>query len=107
MQKMSPHLMTDEPSRGWALVIRFAFVGCLLMLFGGLGIMLLPALKNLRNSDAIIAGLKSQEAVLQKTRAKLERTSVLLMGDKQFIEYKARDILDLKKPDEVVFRFQD
>ena len=88
-------------------MIRFAFVGCLLLLFGGLGIMLLPQLKSLRTTDTHIADLKSQEAALQKKKGKLDRTSILLLGDEHFIEYKARDILDLKKPDEVIFRFED
>lgn len=107
MKLLSSQEYTEEPSRFWALVIRFAFVGCLLLLFGGLGIMLLPQLKSLRTTDARIADLKSQEAILQKKKEKLDRTSILLLGDEHFIEYKARDILDLKKPDEVIFRFQD
>lgn len=107
MKSFSAQIHQDEPSRGWALVIRFAFVGCLLLAFGGLGIMLLPELKGLRVTDVQILDLKQQEQILQKTKDKLDRTSVLLSGDKQFIEYKARDVLDLKKPNEVIFRFQD
>ena len=107
MKLLSTQEYTEEPSRFWGLVIRFAFVGCLLLLFGGLGLMFLPQLKSLRTTDTHIAKLKTQEAALQKVRGKLERTSILLLGDEHYIEYKARDILDLKKPDEVIFRFQD
>ena len=107
MKLLSTQAYTEEPSRFWGLVIRFAFVGCLLLLFGGLGIMLLPELKSLRTTDARIADLKAQEITLQRTKDNLDRTSILLIGDEHFIEYKARDLLDLKKPDEVIFRFED
>jgi len=89
------------------LVIRFAFVGCLLLLFGGLGLMFLLQLKSLRTTGTHVANLKTQEAGLRKMRGKLERTSILLLGDEHYIEYKAGDILDLKKPDEVIFRSQN
>ena len=107
MKAPNAQVLTDEPSPGWALVIRFAFVGCLLILFGGLGIMLLPELKSLRTTDDRISALKVQEATLQASKEKLESTSVLLSNDQQFIEYKARDVLDLRKPNETIFRFKD
>lgn len=94
-----------EPSTGWALISRLAFVGCLLLLFGGLAVKLLPEFKALQATDEKIANLKTQADSLALQKERLENESVLLDSDKTFIEIKARDTLDLHKPGETIFRF--
>ena len=96
---------TPEPSTGWALISRLSFVGCLLLMFGGLALRLLPEFKALRESDEKIASLKQKVDQLGREKERLESESVLLDGDKKFIEIKARDLLDLHKPGETIFRF--
>ena len=87
------------------MLSRLAFVGCLLLLFGGLALRLLPEFKALRATDEKIASLKQNLDQLSRDKERLEGESVLLEGDKKFIEIKARDLLDLHKPGETIFRF--
>jgi cell division protein FtsB len=87
------------------LISRLAFVGCLLLLFGGLALRLLPEFKALRETDDKIASLKQYLDQLSRDKERLEGESVLLEGDKKFVEIKARDLLDLHKPGETIFRF--
>jgi cell division protein FtsB len=102
-----PPAIPEAPSRGWAIVTQSAFVGCLLLLFGGLAIALLPELKQLRQTDQQIVELKSKAAALLEEKEKLQQTSILLTEDKEFVEFKARDELNMKKPGEKIFRFED
>ncbi len=96
---------SHEPSSAWTLVTRLAFVGCLILLFGGLALTLLPEFKGLRATDEKIASLKTELSTLQENKERLENENVLLDGDRAFIELKARDLLDLHKPGETIFRF--
>lgn len=102
---MNHATIPEEPSPGWALLTRLAFVGCLILLFGGLALMLLPELKSLRESDQHIADLKAKVEKLEKDKQKLEDQSILLSHDKEFVEYTARDELGMKQPGEKIFRF--
>ncbi len=87
------------------MISRLAFVGCLLLLFGGLAIRLLPEFKKLRETDDKIASMKQQAEEMALKKERLENESVLLDADPNFIEIKARDLLDLHKPGESIFRF--
>jgi cell division protein FtsB len=91
----------------WALVSRLAFVGCLLLLFGGLALSLLPEFKALRATDEKIVALKADAQRLKLQKEHLEMESVLLETDAAYIEVKARDNLSLSKPNETVVRFKD
>lgn len=99
--------LAEEPSNGWAILTRIAFIGCLLMIFGTLSVMLLPELSALRKVDERIADLTVALDKSQRVKEKMDDESVLLSEDKNFIEIKARDELGLKKPGETVFRFED
>jgi cell division protein FtsB len=104
---MNRQALTEEPSTGWALLSRCLIVVCLLLLFGGLAVKFLPRLSDLKQADAQIATLKEKVAELERTKDRLEQTSILLTQDKAFIEYKARDYLGMKQENEKVFRFKD
>jgi cell division protein FtsB len=87
------------------LISRLAFVGCLLLLFGGLAIRLLPEFKMLRETDEKIAKMKLKAEEMGQQKERLESESVRLDSDPKYIEIKARDLLDLHKPGEAIFRF--
>ncbi|MBP7950479.1 MAG: septum formation initiator family protein [Verrucomicrobiales bacterium] len=103
-----PHQpIAEEPSTFWALITRFSLVGILLLFFGGMALLFLPRIKAHRHADEEIANLTTQVVDLQRKRDDLENQKILLTHDKPFVETKARDLLDLKKDGETVFRFKD
>lgn len=104
---MNRQALSEEPSTGWALLSRCAIVASLLLLFGGLAVKFLPRLQELKQADAQIAELKNKVDELQRTKDRLEQTSILLTQDKDFVEYKVRDYLGMKQENEKVFRFKD
>jgi len=104
---MPRQIIPQEPSTGWALVTRFSLVAILLLLFGGMAVLFIPRLKSHQAADEEIARLSDQVAELKRKRDDLESQKVLLTTDKAFVEIKARDLLDLKKDGETVFRFKD
>lgn len=99
--------LAEEPSSGWAMITRIALIGCLLMIFGTLSVMLLPELSAIRKVDARIADLTVALDKSQRVKEKMENESVLLSEDQNFVEIKAREELGLKKPGETLFSFKD
>jgi cell division protein FtsB len=106
IRRSAQHLH-EEPSTLWAFVSRFALVGTLLLAFGGLIVAFLPRLRAHDQANQKEAELKAKIAELEHKRDAMQDTLLLLHHDRNYIELKARDLLDLKEDGEVIFRFSE
>ena len=96
----------DEPATPWVSVGRAAMVLAFLCLVGILAVKFVPQIREYRATDAEVRALEEQRAELQREKEQREAELVLLEKDPHYIEMKARDLLDLYRDGEVVFRFE-
>jgi cell division protein DivIC len=105
---MALQIQPDSPaSPFW----NFAIKGLALLIFAGLvacfAIPFRTRLADYRELDSAARLLEEKETELKRTLERRTAELALLERDPGFVEIKARDHLDMCRPDEVIFRFED
>lgn len=105
---MSLRVQADsDPSTFW----NFAIKGLSLLIFAGVvACFAIPFRTRLAEYKALDQDAKNLEAEQSQMERELEKRTAelaLLERDPGFIEVKARDHLDMRRPGEVIFRFED
>jgi cell division protein FtsB len=97
----------SDASTAWSYAIR----ALIMLIFAGLvaciSIPFRSRLADYRALDSEARGYEDQRLALQRSYEHRSAELALLERDAAFIEIKARDHLDLCRPDEVIFQFQD
>lgn len=101
-------LPSESPSHFWDIVIKAGALVAFLILVACLAIPLRPRFAEFRELTAVGQALETERASLQREIERREAELQMLERDPQFVEIKARDILDMcQAEDDVVFRFED
>ncbi len=92
--------------RIWTKVQSLGFAVFAVVVAGGVGLMFLPLLKQGRDMQQELLRL-DREIAKQEARERQQQTEIeALKTDPSFVERTARDKLNLARPSETIFRFE-
>ena len=96
-----------SPSQLWDLIIKIGFLVAFCILVACLAIPLRPRFADYRELTEVGHALEIERAGLQREIERREAELQMLERDPLYVEIKARDVLDMCQPGEVVFRFEN
>jgi cell division protein FtsB len=96
---------TDSRPSGWNTVGFAAATIAYVLVFGCIVLPLYPRYRNYQALEVEAAALVQERDKLKKRQKRRLEELTLLEHHGPFVEMKARDTLDLARPNEVVFRF--
>lgn len=97
----------DDPHTIWSTVSRFAGVGCVLLLICIISVPFFPRFREYRALNEEGLTVEAERDRLRRQLEQKESELRMIESNAQFIELKARDILDRYREGELVFRFEN